>query len=584
MKYSKLLVGLLAIAPFFVACDDQFNPEDDNHSTEDRLLTDPYYAEGLLTYAYTLVPTYNYKFDEVGTDDAVSNVSSNGYRKIATGGWTAMNNPESVWDNSYKAIMNINKFLEIVDQVSWNSKDAVMAKAYVRRFTGESYALRAILKYYLLRNHGGEGTSGNMLGTPIWDHFITDIAEFSNPRNTFDECVQSINNDLDESLKYLPEAYGDVTVVPDGFSEFPLTQYNKVYGDEARQRLDARTVKAYKVRIALLAASPAFNKSNDAAKWTTAADAAGKILSENGGIAGLDPKGHLWFLKAQVADSELSSGDRKDTKEIIWRRTQQDNNTWEMNNYPPTQYGSGQINPTQNFVDAFPMKNGYPITDPASGYDPKKPYNNRDPRLATTVVYDKSKVRSAVINILTGTSDDALNKVAKSTRTGYYLRKLMREDAVNCQTGKTTTAKHLIIDSRFTEMYLAYAEAANEAWGPDGASTYGFSARDVIGAIRKRAGLAQPDKYLESITSKDDMRTLIRNERRLELCFESVRFWDLRRWKADLTEPAMGIKLENGVYKTFEVEKREYDAHMIYGPIPFNDVLKFNYEQNKGWE
>jgi hypothetical protein len=45
-------------------------------------------------------------------------------------------------------------------------------------------------------------------------------------------------------------------------------------------------------------------------------------------------------------------------------------------------------------------------------------------------------------------------------------------------------------------MFLNYAEAANEAWGPDGMGTYAFSARNVIAAIRKRAGLTQPDNYL----------------------------------------------------------------------------------------
>src|SRR5690606_40729622 len=83
---------------------------------------------------------------------------------------------------------------------------------------------------------------------------------------------------------------------------------------------------------------------------------------------------------------------------------------------------------------------------------------------------------------------------------------------------------------------------------------YAFSARDVIAAIRKRAGIAQPDNFLASIQDKDEFRELIRNERRLELCFEGFRFWDLRRWKTDLSIPAQGVKISNGVYDYFNVE------------------------------
>ena len=132
-------------------------------------------------------------------------------------------------------------------------------------------------------------------------------------------------------------------------------------------------------------------------------------------------------------------------------------------------------------------------------------------------------------------------------------------------------------------MFLNYAEAANEAWGTDGMGTYGFSARDVIAAIRKRAGITQPDNYLASITSKDDMRKLIHNERRLELSFEGFRFWDLRRWKDNLTEQAKGVIITNNVYNVQPVENRQYSDFMYYGPLPLSEVLKTSLQQNKGW-
>jgi hypothetical protein len=139
---------------------------------------------------------------------------------------------------------------------------------------------------------------------------------------------------------------------------------------------------------------------------------------------------------------------------------------------------------------------------------------------------------------------------------------------------------------RYTEIYLAYAEAANEAWGPTGTGTHTYSAYDIIKRIRTRAGVGtgNGDPYLEECKAdKDKMRQLIRNERRIELCFESFRFWDLRRWKLNLNETVKGADASTG-YSLFDVEPRVFEEYMFYGPIPFSEVLKFNnLKQNKGW-
>ncbi|MEO8950026.1 MAG: RagB/SusD family nutrient uptake outer membrane protein, partial [Mucilaginibacter sp.] len=143
---------------------------------------------------------------------------------------------------------------------------------------------------------------------------------------------------------------------------------------------------------------------------------------------------------------------------------------------------------------------------------------------------------------------------------------------------------------RYTEIYLDYAEAANEAYGPIGTGPQSYSAYDVIKAIRKRAlGLAT-DPYLEEIKGdQSKMRDLIRNERRLELCFESFRFWDLRRWKVDITklnETVQGMDVNGTIYTPLNsVETRAYQDYMYYGPIPNSEILKYNaLIQNAGWQ
>jgi hypothetical protein len=191
-----------------------------------------------------------------------------------------------------------------------------------------------------------------------------------------------------------------------------------------------------------------------------------------------------------------------------------------------------------------------------------------------------------VINTsLNSTTDDGLNKVQNfSTRTGYYLLKWLRVN-IDMNPSKPTTAIHFYTHLRYTELYLNFAEAANEAWGPNGdPNNLGFNARTIIGAIRKRAGIATADPYLASITDKVAMRELIRNERRLELCFEGHRFWDLRRWNLDLTEKAKGVSIDTGVYTTIVVENRAFPPYAVYGPIPLQETLKYpELIQNKGW-
>jgi len=587
MKIHKIFSLLLFSVFIFNSCE-LLDPKDDNHSTFDRVYAEPAYAEGLLIRAFTYIPTNDYRWDEVATDDAVSNDKLNTFTRIAKGEWSALNDPQSVWDNSNRAILYINEFLSVINDVTWKSTSKEQNDLFIRRLKGESLALRGLFKFFLLRNHGGFATSGELLGTPIYNEFLKTAEDFSRPRATFTECVNSAYADLTEALKFLPMDYGNVanlSALPAGFSEVTdINNYNTVCGDFSRQRVSGRITKAIRSRLALLAASPAFNIANDQTLWQNAANYSAELLNDLGGIAGLDPNGHIFYLAAQVTEANLTSGDLKDLKEILWRRPVYSDNVREVANFPPSLFGNGRINPTQNLVDAFPMANGYPISDLVnSKYDPTKPYTGRDPRLGRYIVYNGSSMKSTTILTGTGGGNNAVDAIPTSTRTGYYLRKLLREE-VNANPASLSTQQHFQTHIRNTELYLNYAEAANEALGPNGKGTNAYSAKEVIAAIRKRAGITQPDNYLASISDKDQMRSLIRNERRLELCFEGFRFWDLRRWKEDLTVPAKGVQINGTTYTYFTVEERAYDnSYMHYGPIPDREVIKFNFIQNKGW-
>jgi hypothetical protein len=162
----------------------------------------------------------------------------------------------------------------------------------------------------------------------------------------------------------------------------------------------------------------------------------------------------------------------------------------------------------------------------------------------------------------------------------------------NSATGNWSTASRSFVHFRYTQMFLNFAEAANEAWGPLGnPKGYAFTAQSILGQFRVRAGIAAVDPYLKTDvgTNQALFRDLIRNERRVELCFEGSRFWDIRRWNLTNTmkENAKGMSIINNagvkIYTVINVEPRSYSDYMIYPPVPYAVVIKSDLIQNKGW-
>lgn len=586
---ALLPMSLLAVAPLFTACDDLFEPALENNLGRDYMYDHPGYAEGILGNAYTRLQGFN--FSEVATDDAVSNDASNSWRKMASGTWTSDNNPTERWRDCRAAISYLNIFLDNADKVNW-AEDEVAARLFNVREKGEAFGLRAYFMYYLLQSHGGYADDGVLYGVPVVKHEETVNSDFNLPRDTYADCMKALLEDCDSALERLPTYYRDITEaseIPAKYASFGanVNQYKRVLGANFNGRVDGAIVEAIRSRAALMAASPAYS-AGSGVSYEQAANYAAVVLDRIGGVGGMDPNGWTWFANTSEIDA-LSDGAKP--AEVLWRTEIGSNNDWEKDNYPPSLYGNGRINPTQNFVDAFPMANGYPISHSGSGFNATDPYTGRDPRLAAYVVYNGSKVgvdNSVITTAADGSNMDALNNTTgSSTRTGYYLRKLLRQD-INLNPSNTTTQKHYTPRFRFTEIFLNYAEAANEAWGPTGNGSHAYSAYDVIKAIRKRAGIGDEngaDPYLEECKgSKDKMRELIRNERRIELSFEGFRFWDLRRWNGNMNETAKGMSITGNVYSPIDVETRNYKDYMLYGPIPYSEILKYNnLQQNKGW-
>jgi hypothetical protein len=580
------LFYILMLGLIFCSCKKILSPADENNRGLSDIYNDAAFAEGLLLNGYVRLPHGSYSFNDVATDDAVSNHPDNPFRLMATGNWSSINNPMDRWTGAFAAIQYLNIILEEASKVNWATSGQYTKEMFNDRVMGEAYGLRALFMYYLLQAHGGWGTDNKLLGVPILTEPLDATSDFKAPRNTFEECVQQVYDDLNKAENLLPLDFANIGAaveIPAKYAgKTTVADYNRVFGAYNTQRMTARIVKGIRAKMSLLAASPAFSQGTTVT-WEKAADDAAAVLDLIGGIAGMANNGVYWYASKNSAEiNGLAAGNNP--KEILWRGNVGDGNNLERDNYPPTLYGNGRVNPTQNLVDAFPMANGFPVGDPGSGYDPANPYNNRDPRLSLYVVVNGSKMGPSGATIYTriGSTDDGLNAISTSTRTGFYMRKLLRED-VNLNPASTNTQRHYMPYIRYTELFLAYAEAANEAWGPDGKGSHSYSAREVLDAIRKRAGIAQPDNYLNTITSKDDMRALIHNERRIELCFEGFRFWDLRRWNKSLTESAKGVGINNNVYTVTPIENRQYADYMYYGPLPYNAILKQSLLQNRGW-
>jgi hypothetical protein len=589
MKLNIIFIALAVL--LFTGCKKILNPESEDIKTLDQIYTDVNYAQGILITTYRNIPTY-YDNSDYATDDAVTNQLNNGYLQLATGSWSATNNPASVWNQCYEATQYLNLFLANSNKVNW-AIDPEAAKLFNMRMRGEAFGLRGLFLYYLLRNHAGFGSNGQLLGVPIVTEFQTVASNFNVPRASFDACVKQIYKDLDSAEVYLPIEYNDISSnaqVPDKYKPITLnpSTYNRVMGAYGRQLFNGLIAKTVRARTALLAASPAFQNSANPVTWADAANYAAAIINYKGGVNALPALGGTYYANT-VEISALSGG--SNPPEIIWRENLSNNGDQEGANFPPTLGGTGYMNPSQNLVDAFPMANGYPIDHPSAAYNAAAPYTGRDPRFAQYIIYNGATegVKNTVIKTgSAGGTDDGILVRSTSTRTGYYMKKRLRMD-VNRTSGSTTTQNHYTPRMRYTEMYLAYAEAANEAYGPTGLGTQSYSAYDVIKAIRKRALNLASDPYLEEVkVDQGKMRDLIRNERRLELCFESFRFWDLRRWKVTLpklNETVRGMDVNGSVYLPLNnVESRSYQNYMYYGPIPNSEILKYSaLIQNQGW-
>lgn len=479
------------------------------------------------------------------TDEADHAVKGSNVEKFQYGNWGPTDNPDNAWKNLYRGIRLAQIYLRnsegyeetILRDISTQAKkDAYLEQCKdLEWMRNEVRVLRAYCYFELLKRYGD---------IPVIEEIYGLDDDIDMPKESYETVVGYIVDELDEVIPNLQENWRSYKVAAFG-------------------RVDKGMAMALKARVLLYYASPLNNPSNNLNRWKDAADAAKEVID------------YGRYSLGNYATMFTGANGHQNPEAIFCHMTGS-NNTPEKNNYPmATNGGKSGTSPSGNLVDAYENADGTPFSwsQVAPGGNP---YAGRDPRLQMTVVVNNSAWNGRTMQIYTGGNEAS---GIQATTTGYYLKKFLTD-------GLDLELSHAAVHSwplfRYGEVLLNYAEAMNEAYGPD-TDNYGDgkTARWAVNEVRGRSGVGMPPVVASTQT---EMRARIRHERRIELAFEDHRFWDVRRWGTEEAKAALGGELKGvAATKTGEntftytvrtVEKRVFTDKMMLYPIPQSEVLK----------
>lgn len=595
----KYILGGILFTFAFSSCEDVLSTKTTFELEDADVWHVPDLAKGVLHKAYQGIQTrpdcFDNNFLDCATDNAVTNVYSSVVYKLGLGGMTSIDNPIANWGNCYKMIEYINSFLEngLTDNTLYNRVDEEKDKIIKERLRGEALFLRAWWHFELLKMYGGKGTDGVALGIPYFDHFITQ-EEASNKglfvRPTYAKTVDCIIDDLDEAMDLLPSDY---TSSEEEFNNQQMGRANKLAAAVLKSRVLVYSASpAYQdddiVKITGMGQYEILNPDYYKSKWTVVAMEINKILS-------MQVFEDFTILnKTMIADAGTTPSD-----DFVFYKYF-NTNALEKQQFPPFYYGNANTNPSHNLVMAFcSKKNGFPAYDSRSGIDYNAEgfnmiddlYSKLDNRFRLNIYTHKMPFGDSgeKIDILPGRKDSK-EYSENASRSGYYLAKFVSAKASMLNPTQTQTSPHYNPLLRKIEVFLNFAEAANEAWGPTDKKSCLYSAYDIMSDIRSTSTGINDDQYLESAsTDETEFRKLIQNERRIEFAFENQRYFDMRRWLLPLNETVQGVSVSlndnnDEVFTVFDVEQRKYEIKNYYTPLPYDEVAKnSNLVNNFGW-
>jgi hypothetical protein len=587
IKFYLIAAGLL----FFISsCNDFLDKEYDISMSEEQVFNNKENTRGFLANIYVNLPDIfagysNEQFlgasRDCMTDNAVSYWDVHYYHAVLNDGYSASNHPLlGFWETDVYGIRKANQFLKNARaEVVGNTERAGDDNHLFERYMSEAKLLRAIFHFDIVCWFGNAPIiAENEDGVPVvFD--LSDPEAMNMPRTKAADALKWIADQCDLVKDVLPFRYSNET--------------------ENWGRVNGATAYALKSRALLYRASKLHNSDNSIEYWKEAAQAARDFISKN--TTQSNPYKLFTTTPSDPAKNyyECFVANPVYNDEYILCRSVWNTNAIERLLAPCGFSGTitsvGRTNPTQNLVDCYETINGLPI-DQDPSYNSQNPYANRDPRLEQTILHQGSiwgdvqeeESRAVDVSLPDGIDYQSLHG---GTLTGYYTKKFLNN--ISFKLGNTSA--HSCPIFRYGEILLNAAEAVNEAEGPGNAYQY-------VNQIRERVNMPAYTGMTQI-----QLRERIRNERRIELCFEDHRFFDERRWMIFAEQTAAsetglpyykqyynlyGVTVTNPANPNYEYvpaqkhPTRTFNSPKNYFfPLPNDEVKRApNLGQNPGWE
>ncbi|MCG9792287.1 RagB/SusD family nutrient uptake outer membrane protein [Flavobacterium algicola] len=634
IKYTFILILTMLLC----SCEDYLEKVQDFEGLDqENVFTDVRLAKDFLDGAYTHL-IYEVSSVDQGTDwlpamtmageghpGRLANEVPETYNLYAQGDYLSLMNKNAYngttpnfvtrYYAAWKGIRVVNSFLENATKIANATPEEI------NLLKGQAYFLRASFYELMTKRHGGLV-------------YLKKNLELNEPldkeRESYQSNLTNMLEDIDLSIELLPISWPTENV----------------------GRPTKGAAMALKSRLTLFAASPLINTSNSSQAWEDAAKAATELISfaNSNGLYSLVDASAANSIDVGHNGTDLFTAEPAALKpyrnifvgpgitkvipsEVIFMEVNQKFFGYGgiLNPTPRLALTTGfdimkgnnspmNIGALANFVEKFETKNGLAIKDDPT-YNSQEPFINRDPRFYNAILFDGVSwihTSSGAINS-TGFVDLAvvneqgiygkdLNNPATPANllwrvqnsTGYRIRKWIPNGAYWISGSNGSWDFHVNNNLfRMSEVYLNYAEAANEAYGPTGSAPgSSLTAIEAINIIRNRVGMPNIDSRYTS--SKDIFRERIRNERAIELCFEGFRYDDLRRWKvAHLEENQKVDFLEmrwqgapSATYPTgfnYQVVeqsnlKKNFTDRNYWWPVPSSEIEAVpSFGQTPGW-
>lgn len=644
LKY--ILISLFSILAF--GCSDYLDIVPEKTQELDLLFERKEQAYKALATCYTYLPKYDdiYGSNVLLSDEMATPLGQMTDAVRVMRGMQSVNSPYmSLWtgynggeyqNSLFEAINNCNILIENINDVPTGS----MPLQEQEEWKAEAIFLKAYYHFLLFQAYGP---------IPIIDKNISieaPIEEMRVPRKSVDECVDYIVTTIDSAMINLPE-YSETTelgrvnkIIAAAiksrvllYAASPLYNGNSAYygnfKDQDGELLFNPNYNKELWKEALEAADTAINlalKNNHAIYYSTDADIPKGDLGAYNGNSFFYPKS----LVKNIYHYRLMFT-KKWNEELLWGHSQPVTSWYQIQatalvkDTAETNEAAWQwLSPSLRMAELYYTENGLPIeadknfdyadryklTTVSKNYESHRALAGsripelhlyREPRFYASMCFDQGayRARDKVTNLnmrkdmkpggRQGSSNDYLV-------TGYALQKYINPSS----SGKSydNLIKYPWPLIRLGELYLNYAEAYNEYYGPD------QDVYEAINKLRLRVGLPQVEdvwsdanyvrpEYQNAHLEQDKLREIIQQERLIELSFEGHRYNDLRRWKmADkyLNTPIMGWNVDEQEVEKFtelrEVSERQFISPRDYlQPIKLEEIIRNpNLVQNPDWQ